>query len=436
MAQFDVIELIEDTKQGNALDAERVTGFVTAFMAGEVTEAQASAWMMAVCLQGVSDDAASALTAAMVESGKLVDLSELDHTADKHSTGGVGDKVSLAACPLAAAAGSIVAKMSGRGLGHTGGTIDKLESIPGFRTDLSAKDFRAQAQRVGLVIAAQSHDLSPVDKRLYALRHDTATVDSPPLIAASVMSKKLAAGASAIVLDVKCGRGAFMQSPEEADHLARLMCHIGKSQGRAMAAAITPMDQPLGRAVGHALEVAEAVEVLRGEGPPDVAELALQIATSMVLLSGAAPSLDDARARVEKARSSGSALDKLAEMVRSQGGDRRVIDDPARLPSARCVDVLRSPTSGRITWLDALRIAEVVESLGGSRRGRKAIDHSVGVRLLRKQGEDVSPGDPIVEIHASDPSSLDDAKTRIGRAMRVGDPAAPDPTQFEIRWIT
>jgi pyrimidine-nucleoside phosphorylase len=436
MADFDMIARIEATKRGSALDDRAVAGFVQSYMAGRVSEAQAAAWLMAVCLKGLDDGAASALTAAMAACGETLDLSDLAHTADKHSTGGVGDKVTLVACPLAVAAGCTVAKMSGRGLGHTGGTIDKLEAIPGFRTDLSAKEFRQQAARVGLVVASQSHELSPADRRLYALRHETATVDSLPLIAASVMSKKLAAGASSIVLDVKCGRGAFMGSADEAARLASLMCHIGASQGRAMGAAVTPMNQPLGFAVGHVLEVREAVETLRGDGPSDLEALSLELSAKMVHLSGAAESWEAARGAVGEALTSGRALTKLAEMVRSQGGDARVLDDPSRLPRAPLVDVLRSPTDGRISAVDALGIAQAVACLGGSRKGREAIDHRVGVRLLRKCGDPVEPGEPILEIHAPSTELLEHAKTIAGRAMRVGDAAGPPKAEFEIRWVS
>lgn len=435
MAAFDTIRFIESTKRGEPLTTEQIRGFVSGYMAGEVSEAQAAAWLMAVCLEGLPEDAVAALTVAMAEHGEAPDLSGLPHTADKHSTGGVGDKVTLVACPLAVAAGSTVAKMSGRGLGHTGGTVDKLEAIPGLRTALSAKEFRQQAARVGLVIASQSQDLSPADQRLYALRHETATVDSIALIAASVMCKKLVAGASAIVLDVKWGRGAFMRTLKEAEQLADLMCRIGVSQARAMGAAVTPMNQPLGHAVGHTLEVREAIDALRCEGPADLTELAIQIAARMVFLSGATETLDASRRKVEESLRSGSALEKLAEMVKAQGGDRRVIDNPARLPKAPCIDVLRSPSTGVVRAVDALRVAEVVAALGGASRGSGPIDHTVGVRLVRKCGEPVEPGDALAEVHAATPAALEEAKVRMGRALRVGDPPSDEGTAFEIRWV-
>jgi len=437
MAEFDAIEFIEKTKQGDSPDADEVRDFVRAFMEGHVSDAQAAAWMMAVCLRGLPDEGAVALTKSMLESGAHIDLSSLEHTADKHSTGGVGDNVSLVACPLAAAAGATVAKMSGRGLGHTGGTIDKLESIPGFRTAVTPRDFTTQARNIGLVIASQAVDMAPADKRFYALRHQTATVDSIPLIAASIMSKKLAAGASAIVLDVKCGRGAFMRTAEEAQHLARLLLALGRAHDRAMAAAITPMNQPLGRAVGNVLEVREAIEALSGNGPEDLLTLSIATAAKMVALSGAVATEDEARAAVEEALASGAGLAKLQAMVRAQGGDPRVVESPSRLPRAEHVELLRAPVAGRVTAINPLRISEAVDALGGSRRrGRQAIEHAAGVVLLRKTGDEIpDAGEPLAEIHAPSRATLEEARTLVGMAIRIGDTSAPVPPPFEIEWV-
>jgi len=437
MAGFDAIEFIEKTKRGDALTADSVRDFVQAFMEGHVSDPQAAAWMMAVCLTGMPDDGAVALTKAMLESGAQIDLSSLEHTADKHSTGGVGDNVSLVACPLAAAAGATVAKMSGRGLGHTGGTIDKLESIPGFRTALTPRDFTTQARNIGLVIATQAVDLAPADKRFYALRHQTATVDSITLIAASIMSKKLAAGASAIVLDVKCGRGAFMHTHEEARHLARLLLALGRAHDRAMAAAVTPMSQPLGRAVGSSVEVREAIETLSGSGPEDLLTLSIATAAKMLELCGAAATADAARAAIEEALANGAGLAKLQAMIKAQGGDPRVVDNPSRLPRAEHVELLRAPVAGRVTAVNPLRISEAVDALGGSRRrGRQAIEHGAGVVLLRKEGDEITgSGEPLAEIHAPSRATLEEARTLVGMAIRIGDTSAPPPPPFEIEWV-
>jgi pyrimidine-nucleoside phosphorylase len=421
METRDPRELIEATRDGTSLTETALRDFVAGVTDGRVTDGQAAAWLMAVCCRGLSDEAAAWLTSAMAASGEQLDLSALPHTADKHSTGGVGDKTTLVACPIAAAAGCTVAKMSGRGLGHTGGTIDKLESIPGLRTDLSTDGFLRQAREVGLVVAGQTADLAPADKRLYALRNETGTTESVPLIAASVMSKKLAAGAGAIVLDVKWGSGALVAPREEALQLARLMVHIGEANGRRVAALLSPMDRPLGRAVGNLLEVREAVETLRGSGPPDLRALSLELAARMIELSGVARSPEEADGRALEALESGRALAKLLAMVRAQGGDASLLEDPARMPCATLVEPLLCTAGGWVTAVDARRVAEAVELLGGARLSREVgPDPLVGIVLERTVGEECRAGEPLAWLHANDPARLETARECLGRAITAG----------------
>ncbi len=418
---FDVRAFIAMTRRGEEPDAPEVGRFVAALLRGAVTEAQAAAWLMAVCCRGLGPGAAASLTRAMAASGTCLDLSGLPHTADKHSTGGVGDKTTLVAGPIAAACGCTVAKMAGRGLGHTGGTIDKLESIPGLRTDLSIEGFLAQARAVGLAVCGQTADLAPADKRLYALRNETATVESIPLIASSVMSKKLAAGAGAIVLDVKYGAGAFLPAREDARSLARLMISIGVANGRRVAAALSPMEEPLGRAVGNALEVREAIETLRGGGPADLRALSLALAARMALLSGAAATAEEACRRAEAALTSGAALSRLRAMVEAQGGATEAIDDAARLPCAALVEPYRARASGTVSRCDARGVAQAVAALGGTRVSREqGPDPAAGVVLLRKVGDAVEEGEPLAELHAAHRGMLTTAQEWLARAVTVG----------------
>ncbi len=410
-------ELIEKKRDGGALMPEEIRFMIDGYTRGEIPDYQMSAMLMAIVWRGMDRRETLELTMAMAESGDTVDLSPLgEYTADKHSTGGVGDKTSLVLCPMAACCGVKMAKMSGRGLGHTGGTIDKLESFPRFSTAVEPEAFLAQAERVGFVIAGQTADLAPADKKLYALRDVTGTVPSIPLIVSSIMSKKLASGARTIVLDVKTGGGAFMETEEKAFELAREMVDIGRLAGRNMAAVVTDMDQPLGFAVGNALEVKEALSVLRGEDVPDLRELCLVLGSCILLHSGAAASEAEARERLEAALSSGAALDKLAEMVEAQGGDKRAVYDPSLLPAAPVLRTLRAPVSGYITAIRAKEVGRVSLLLGGGRATKEsAIDLSVGVLLRSKVGAYVEQGAPLAEIHAASEESADAAQEALLR---------------------
>jgi pyrimidine-nucleoside phosphorylase len=363
---------------------------------------------MAIVLNGMSADETSWLTDAMVRSGERVDLSSVPGVkVGKHSTGGVGDKVSIVLAPVAAACGVAVPKMSGRGLGHTGGTLDKLEAIPGFRVAMTLDEFRATMARVGSALISQTATIVPADKILYALRDVTATVDSIPLIAASVMSKKIAEGADAVVLDVKCGRGAFMKTSDAARALARSLVSIGTAAGVKTEAFITAMDQPLGHAVGNALEIVECVRTLRQAGPADLQALVLRLAGRMLQLGGKAGSDAAAEAEVTRALTSGAALAKFREMVQAQGGDPAAIDDPSRLPRARSVETIAAPADGFVTGLDAELIGRSSAALGAGRDTvGGTIDPAVGIVLRRKLAEPVRRGEPVMELHYNDPARL------------------------------
>jgi len=401
-------DLIEKKKRGGALTDEEIRFVIDGYTAGEIPDYQMSALLMAIVFQGMTVPETTALTMAMAHSGDMVDLSALgSHTADKHSTGGVGDKTSLVLCPMAAACGAKMAKMSGRGLGHTGGTIDKLESFPGFSTAMSPERFLEIADTVGFVIAGQTANLAPADKKMYALRDVTATVNSIPLIVSSIMSKKLASGAKTIVLDVKTGSGAFMETEEDAFTLAREMVNVGKEAGRNMAAVVTDMDQPLGFAVGNALEVKEAISVLRGEDVPDLRELCLVLGSNILERSGLAADDETARAMLINAIESGAALQKLADMVQAQGGDPRAVFDTSLLPAAPVQRSVKAPCSGYITAMEARDIGLVSMHLGGGRATKEdVIDLSVGVVLRAKVGAYLHAGDELAVIHAA---SGDDA---------------------------
>lgn len=428
-AAATVPELIRRKRDGGELSPAEVRRLVAGFTAGEVPDYQMSALLMAVYFRGLSEAETAALTAAMVDSGRRLDLSGLPRpVADKHSTGGVGDKTTLVLAPLVAAAGVPVAKLSGRGLGHTGGTLDKLESIPGFNVSLDPDDFVRQVARVGLAVAGQTADLVPADARLYALRDVTATVDSIPLIAASVMSKKIAGGADAILLDVKVGRGAFVTDRARARELARMMIRLGRSFGRRVAAVLSAMDQPLGRAVGNALEVAEAVEVLGGGGPAEVRELCLELGTRLLLLAGAETEAARARRRLEALLDGGAARARLAALVAAQGGDPSVVDDPrGRLPRAPLQVPLPAPASGYVAGLDALAVGGAAVLLGaGRQRKGQPVDPAVGIVLHRKVGEAVREGEPLATIHARDAASAAAAAARLRDAYAIS--AFPPPT--------
>jgi pyrimidine-nucleoside phosphorylase len=431
-----MVSLILRKRRGDALSPEELRFICGGFVAGSIPDYQIAAWLMAVCLRGMTEAETLAMTLAMVESGATLEWPGLSRPpVDKHSTGGVGDKTSLVLVPLMAAAGLPFVKMSGRGLGHTGGTLDKLESIPGFRVELSLDELREQVRRVGCALVGQSPRLVPADKLLYALRDVTGTVDSVPLIASSIMSKKLAGGAGVIVLDVKYGSGAFMATVEEARELAAAMVRIGEGAGRRVRALLSAMDEPLGRAVGNALEVREAIDTLHGSGPADLWELTLQLGAQLLLLSGEASDAAEARARLTKLRDSGAAARSFEALIEAQDGDLRVVEDPALLPAAPTVVPLRAAKAGWVEALNARAVAEAALELGAGRRTKTdAIDHAVGVVVRAKTGDRIAPGDLLAEVHAADPGAGEAAAQKLRRdAYRIGDrPKAREAVAPEV----
>lgn len=427
---MNAYDLIERKRDGGILTSDEIEWLVDRFTSGDIPEYQMAAFLMAVFFRGMSDEETTALTLSMARSGEMLDLSAIEGIkVDKHSTGGVGDKTTLVVVPLVAACGAPVAKMSGRSLGHTGGTLDKLEAIPGFRTDLELPEFIDQVRRVGAAIAGQSGNLTPADKKLYALRDVTATVDSIPLIAASVMAKKLAAGADRFVLDVKVGGAAFMHSLPEATELARRMVAIARQAGREAVAWLTAMDQPLGLAVGNALEVKEALATLRGEGPADLVELSIALGAEMLLLAGKADELDEAKGRARRALESGAALEKFAAIVESQGGDAGVVDDPGLLPEAPATHPVSAPRSGWIRSVDGLEIGRIARNLGAGRLLQgDAIDFGAGVTLHKKAGEFVEAGEPLCTLHARDACRAESLAEQARRAFALADePSSAGP---------
>jgi pyrimidine-nucleoside phosphorylase len=415
-------DVIERKRNGEELPSGDIRELVLGYGRGEIPDYQLAAFCMAVWFRGLSAAETLAMTEAIIESGETIDLAGAlgRKVVDKHSTGGVGDKTSIAVAPIVAACGVPFGKMSGRGLGHTGGTLDKLESIPGFRVELDLDEFVAQVRDVGVAIIGQTADLVPADKQLYALRDVTATVDSIPLIAASIMSKKIAAGAQAIVLDVKVGDGAFMRTVPEARELAEAMRELGTRAGREVVCLLTDMDQPLGRAVGNALEIREALATVRGDGPPDFTELVLAAASRLVALSDLGLDESAARARVDTAIADGSAEEAYRRWIDAQGGD------PAedRLPTAPVVRAVEADEGGVVARVRALAVGIAALELGAGRRSKgDEIDRSVGLVLLKKRGDRVEPGEPIVEIHARDHSSAEHAGRRVRDAYELTDGA-------------
>ena len=426
-----MIELIEKKKRGQALSDAEISYIVRGAADGSIPDYQLAAFLMAVCFTGMTDGETACFTACMAHSGETVDLSGVGGVkADKHSTGGIGDKTTLIACPLVAAAdcGVRVAKLSGRGLGFTGGTIDKLESIPGLRTDLPADAFVGIVNRVGVCVAGQTKSLVPADKRLYALRDVTATVDSAPLIAASVMSKKIAGGSDVIVLDVKYGAGAFMKTAAEAEALAVRMADIGRRLGRRVSALITDMNAPLGRAVGNALEVQEACAVLAGRAGGPLAELSAAIAAEMLCAAGVG-SPSACADRSAAALRSGRGLEKLAEMVEAQGGDPAYIREPERFPQSRVRRTLYAPADGWVESTDALAIGQAACALGAGRRSKDAlIDHAAGILLAKVRGEYVRRGEALATLFADSDGRLDDAEALLTDAFRLQPQKPPETT--------
>ena len=412
---MNVIDVISHKRDGGELSREQIEFFVQGYTRGDIPDYQAAAWLMAVYLVGMTDRETTDLTLTMAHSGDVLDLKDIaPFTVDKHSTGGVGDKVSLVVAPLVAACGMPVAKMTGRGLGFSGGTVDKLESIPGYRTDLSEAEFRAQLREIGIVLTGQSAELAPADRRLYALRDVTGTVASIPLIVSSIMSKKLAAGADAIVLDVKTGNGAFMKTLEDAETLAEAMVRLGSQAGRRVVALISDMNQPLGWAVGNALELREAINTLHEGGPADFREHCMVVAAEMLLLGGKAADPNAALTLALETLASGAAWRKFREMVEAQGGDVRCVDELERLPQARLIEPVPAPRSGYLASVNAAEIGMAVVDLGGGRKEKgDPIDHSVGVIVHYKVGELVQKDTPLFTIHADDEAKLAAARQRV-----------------------
>ena len=431
---MDMYDIILKKRNGSALEEAEIRQLVADYTAGRIPDYQMSALCMAIYYQGMSDQETAWLTDAMARSGEMIDLTAVSpHTVDKHSTGGVGDKTTLVVGPLVASLGGTIAKMTARGLGHTGGTIDKLESIPGFRVALEPEEMLSQARSVGLVVAGQTAELAPADKRLYALRDVTATVDSIPLIVSSIMSKKLAAGAGSIVLDVKVGSGAFSKTLDFASELARQMIAIGTACGRNMAAVITNMDRPLGHAVGNALEVQEAIALLRGEDIPDLKDVCLTLAANMLSLCRGW-SLMAARQQAEAALADGRALAKFREWIIAQGGDPAVIDQPGLLPAARYHHEVRSQQAGFITAMDTQAIGRISTLLGAGRQVMEdVIDPGAGLTILAKTGDLVTPGQVLAILHTGDVTALPEAERQYRAAVAVGPEQPPlTPTVFRI----
>ena len=426
-------DLIKAKRDGKPLSAEGVRDFIRGYTAGSVRDYQMAAMCMAIYFRGLSSEELGAWTRAMLESGEVLDLSDIPGAkVDKHSTGGVGDKVSLCLAPMVAACGVKVPMISGRGLGHTGGTLDKLESIPGFRADLSVSEYRRIVREVGACLIGQTATLAPADKKLYALRDVTATVESIPLIASSIMSKKLAEGIDALVLDVKVGGGAFMKTSEQARVLARAMIDIGAMMGRKVIALLTDMNQPLGHTVGNALEVAEAIEVMLGNAAADLTEVTMALGAEMLVVGGKAKDKGEARAMLRRSIESGAALSKMREIVRWQGGDPLVLEDVSRLPHARNTCVLPSPSAGFVSGIDAEAIGVAAMLLGAGRETADGqIDPAVGIVLWCKVGDAVAPGESLAEIHYNKEERLEDVKSRILQAFRFS-AVAPTASQLVL----
>ncbi len=421
------LDIIIKKREKKELTKEEITFFVDGFAKDEIPDYQASAWAMAVLLNGMNARETTDLTLAMAASGDTLDLSDVvDIAIDKHSSGGVGDKTTLVVLPVVAACGLPVGKMSGRGLGFSGGTLDKLESIPGFRVDLTTEEFKKQLHDVGMVLSGQSADLAPADGKLYALRDVSGTVPSMPLIASSIMSKKIAAGAQAIVLDVKLGLGAFMQTLEEARELGARMVAIGKLAGRKTVALLSDMNQPLGHAVGNALEVVEALDALHGGGPDDFREHCLHVAAEMLILGERAENINTARKMAEDAIADGSGLAKFRELIAAQGGDVSYVDHPEKLPKATLIETVPSPHSGSISQIHARLIGEAAVELGAGRAKKgDPVDYAVGFIIHHKVGDKVEIGDPLFTIHANDPDLLARAREEVLAAHQFSDEPVP-----------
>jgi pyrimidine-nucleoside phosphorylase len=409
------VDIIIKKRDKGELTLAEIEYFIKSFISGEVADYQASALLMAIVLNGMTPRETTDLTLAMANSGHMLNLSDVvDLAVDKHSSGGVGDKTSIAVLPIVAACGLPVGKMSGRGLGFSGGTLDKLESIPGYRVDLTTEEFKHQLREKGIVLTGQTLDLAPADGKLYALRDVTGTVQSIPLIASSIMCKKLAAGAQAILLDVKTGLGAFMETLEDARQLANMMVSIGQLAGRDVVALLSDMNQPLGNAVGNALEVIEAVETLRDRGPQDFLEHCLHVSAHMLVLGKRARDLAEARTMAEASIANGSAFEKLRVLVQAQGGDISYVDDPSKFPEAEYVEAVNAPQSGYLAQIQARTVGEAAVALGAGRaRKSDPIDHAVGFVIHHKVGDRVQKGEALFTVHANDREKLAEARQAV-----------------------
>ncbi len=421
------VDIIVKKRDGDELTREEIEFFIMGFVRDEIEDYQASAWAMAVYFQGMTPQEATDLTEVMAASGDQIDLSSVvPYAVDKHSTGGVGDKTTFVVQPAVAACGVPVAKMSGKGLAHTGGSLDKIESIRGYRIELTIDEFMDQLAAIGQVLCGQTADLTPADKLLYALRDVTGTVGSMDLIASSVMSKKIAGGAQGIVLDVKTGLGAFMQSVDRACELSTLMVEIGRRSGRRVVCLISDMNQPLGSAVGNALEIREAIMTMRGKGPPDFRDHCLEVAGHMLVLAGTADNLEAGKGMIAQKLNDGSALASFRQLVETQGGDCSMVDDPDKLPRAKCIETVGAPTDGYIEQVHALEVGHTVMALGGGRAKKgDPIDHAVGVEIHRQVGDQVKKGDPLFTIHANDEKKLETVSASVLAAHRIVDEAVP-----------
>ena len=428
------VDIIIKKRDGGQLTAQEIDFFVRGFTNGEIPDYQASAFAMAVLLNGMTNFETTDLTLSMARSGQVLDLSRIvDIAVDKHSSGGVGDKTSISVMPMVAACGLSVGKMSGRGLGFSGGTLDKLESIPGYRVNLSTDEFLKQLKEKGIVLTGQSLDLAPADGKMYALRDVTGTVPSMPLIASSIMCKKIAAGAQAIVLDVKVGNGAFMETLEEGRELAELMVDIGRLAGRKTVALLSDMNQPLGSAVGNSLEMIEAIETLRGRGPADFVEHCLHVTAHVLVLGGRAKDLDEGRTLAERSIADGSAFDKLRLLVKAQSGDVSYVDDISNFERAKLVEAVKAPRSGFVSQVNARTVGEASVALGAGRAKKgDPIDHAVGFLVFKKVGDPVREGEALCEVHANDDEKLKEARESVLSAYQFSDePTSPLPLFYE-----
>jgi len=428
------VDIIIKKRDGLELSHEEISFFVKGLSSGEIPDYQVSSWAMAVLLNGMTEQETTDLTLAMAASGETLDLSDIAPiVVDKHSTGGVGDKTTLVVAPIVAACGLPVGKMSGRGLGFSGGTLDKMESIPGYRVDLTQEEFMAQLKKLYIVLTGQSADLAPADGKLYALRDVTGTVPSLPLIASSVMSKKIAAGAHAIVLDVKVGNGAFMTNIDDATQLANMMVAIGKLSGRNVRAVLSDMNQPLGEAVGNAIELKEAIDTLNGKGPNDFREHCLVIASHMLELGEKAKDLKEARALAEKMVNDGAALEKFRELVIAQNGDVSYIDSPDKLPKGRLVHTVRAKKTGYLSAVHARTVGETAVDLGAGRaRKTDPIDPAVGILVHKKVGDKVDKEDVLFTILANDIEKVPPAEERLQKAIHITGDAKPLPLFYGV----